>query len=158
MSQDVVPQRYMDDATFVKLAREVAMGMNDISSILEKTNIDQNTWETISKHPRFRAILEQEVLAWESATNTNERVRVKSAAIVEEWLPELFTRMHDPAENLNAKIEAGKLVARLAGMGVSNAQVTEGGERFSVTINLGADNQLKFEKELPPKVIDGEVL
>ena len=31
------------------------------------------------------------------------------------------------------------------------------GERFSVTINLGADASLKFEKQVTSKVIEGEL-
>jgi hypothetical protein len=44
-------------------------------------------------------------------------------------------------------------------MGLTNAAVDgAGGERFSVTINLGSDNKLTFEKTVAPKVIDGEVV
>lgn len=148
--------RKMSDVTFVKLAREIAMGINPMEVILEHNKISQDDWEVIQSHPRFLQLLETESSTWGSALNTQERVKVKSAALLEEWLPELYTRMHDPGENLNAKIEAGKLVSRLAGMGLSGTQVTDTTERFSVTINLGADSQLKFEKEIGPRVIDGE--
>jgi hypothetical protein len=33
-----------------------------------------------------------------------------------------------------------------------------GGERFSITINLGADSKLQFQKELPAKVIEGALV
>jgi len=156
MGQIITPDSRLDDATFVKLAREIAMGIHPMETILSNNQIDGNYWETIQKHPRFLQYLESETSAWGSALNTHERVKIKSAAIIEEWLPELFTRMHDANENLNAKIEAGKLVSKLAGMGLAGAQITDGSERFSVTINLGADSQIKFEKQLAPKVIDSE--
>lgn len=75
--------------------------------------------------------------------------------MVEAWLPELFARMHDRNENLNAKIEAGKLVSKLAGMGIEKANINGGdGERFSVTINLGEDRNIKIEKDITPRVIE----
>lgn len=158
MAELPVLTQHLNDVTFIKLAREVAMGIAPMETILEQNKIDQNTWETIQKHPRFQQLLETESSTWGSALNTQERVKVKSAALLEEWLPELYTRMNDPGENLNSKIEAGKLVSRLAGLGVSSAQIADVAERFSVTINLGADNQLKFEKHLEPRVIDGEAV
>jgi hypothetical protein len=39
-------------------------------------------------------------------------------------------------------------------LGLPGAQAGEGAERFSVTINLGADAKLTFQKEIPAKVID----
>jgi hypothetical protein len=39
---------------------------------------------------------------------------------------------------------------------MAGTQGVEGSEKFSVTINLGADNQIKIEKEVPYKVIDQE--
>lgn len=151
-----VPLKFTD-ATFLKLAREIAMGIHSIETILVSNKIDLDTWQTIRTNERFQTYLVSENANWQSALNTHERVKLKSAAMLEEWLPELYQRMEDPKESLNAKIEAGKLVARLAGMGLTNANVGEVGEKISVTINLGSDNQLTFEKTLPSKVIDGEV-
>ena len=77
--------------------------------------------------------------------------------MLEEWLPELYARMNDPRENLLAKIKGGELIARLAEMGQRNAGDNAGMvDRVSITINLGADKKLEFNKALPPKVIDNE--
>jgi len=158
MAQNLVPSKKFSDLTLVKLAREVAMNIQSIETILETNQIDIETWENIKVHPRFNQYLESETSSWNSAINTHERVKLKSAAVIEDWLPEAYARMHDASENLNAKTELGKLVARLAGMGLTNTHVTDGsGERFSVTINLGNDAQLKFEKEIPMKTIDGSL-
>lgn len=158
MGELVVGQKYRDDALLVALAREIAMDLNEIETILKTLNINQDAWETIQASPRFRALLEAEVIAWQAGGNTHERVKLKAASMVEEWLPELNARMHDNKETLTAKIEAGKLAARLADLGLAKANVEGVGERFSITINLGADSQLTFTKELPPQVIEGEVI
>ncbi|MGZ5095546.1 MAG: hypothetical protein ACXWCH_30895 [Burkholderiales bacterium] len=88
--------------------------------------------------------------------NTPERVKVKAAAMLEEWLPELNNRLHDGDESLTAKIEGGKMLTKLAGMD-GRADVAVGGERFTFTINLGAAAApITIEKDVTPKVIDHE--
>ena len=157
MTQITERTNKFNDLTLVQLAREIAMNIQSIETILETHQIDTDTWDKIKITPRFTTLLETETAAWNSAINTHERVKLKSAALVEDWLPEAYARMNDTTENLNAKTELAKLVARLAGMGLNNASIADGsGERFSVTINLGNDAKLKFEKELPMKVVEGE--
>ena len=60
--------------------------------------------------PRFQALLETETAQWNGALNTQERVKIKASAMIEEWLPEAHERMHDRGESLNAKTELGKLI------------------------------------------------
>jgi len=156
MAHYPVPEPALSEGIMIKLAREIAMDIQPLDAILKDNGLDQDTWENIQNNSRFRMLLETETSAWGSAINTQERLRLKSAAALEEWLPELFTRMNDRGESLNAKVEAGKLISRWAGVGISGSQGVEGSEKFSVTINLGADNQIKIEKEVPYKVIDHE--
>jgi hypothetical protein len=150
---------HKDELLLIKLAREIAIEHHDIETILKTYQIDLQTWEIIKEHPQFRRLLEAEILAWQSATNTQERTALKSAALIEEWLPEANAILHDRNQTLSGKVELGKLLARIAGMGLTGAGIEGGGaEKFSITINLGNDAKLKFDKTLPPKVIDGEVL
>jgi hypothetical protein len=158
MAQNTVLVKNVNEVTLVKLARELAMDVLPLETILEANQIDQDTWEIIQNHSRFKQLLETESAAWGSALNTQERVKLKAAAMLEEWLPEAFARMNDRQESLNAKTELGKLVRDLGGFSKNGVGIEGGGERFSVTINLGADNQIKFEKETAPKTIEGEVL
>jgi hypothetical protein len=147
------------DPLFVKLAREVAIDHHDIETILKHYQITTEHWERISANPHFQKLLEAEIAAWQGATNTHERTKLKAAALVEEWLPEANTRLHDAQENLPAKVELGKLLTRIAGMGLTGMGVDGApAERFSITINLGADAKLQFEKQVTSKVIDGEII
>ena len=145
----------LSDDLLLRLAREIAMDIHPLHTILETTKTTFEQWETIKENPRFQALLASETEAWNTALNTHERVKIKAAAMMEEWLPELFSRLHDNGEALPAKIEGGKLLAKIAEIGnTSVANPGAAGERFSVTIHLGADSQLKFEHELPSKVIE----
>lgn len=140
----------------LQIAREIAMDIRPIEEILKLHDINMDQWELLQESPRFRAYMESEAAAWHGSLNTHERVKLKAAAMLEEWLPELNMRMHDRAESLNAKIEAGKLARDLAGFAKNGVGVEGSGEKFSVTINLGQDSKLTFEKQLPPVIIDAE--
>lgn len=145
------------DLTFVKLAREIAMGIHSLDDILANNGVDTPGWDKIKVNARFIQLLESEVAAWNSAINANERVKIKTAVLIEEFLPKLNTRLHDPKESLDHVVKAATLAARLAGMGATGIGMQgDGGERFSVTINLGPD--AKFQKEVTSKVIDHEPL
>jgi hypothetical protein len=143
------------DIAMVKLAREIAMDIQPLELILKQYAISDETWTQLQRNTKFQMLLSSEVEAWQTALNTHERVKMKSAAMLEEWLPELNTRMHDHEEALPAVIEAGKMLARIAGLGVPG-DVTAGniGERFVINISMGDRVEpVTFAKDVTPQVI-----
>lgn len=156
MSELIEKRAGFDELVLLKLAREIAMDIRPVDEILGSHKIADENWQEIQKNPYFQGILSSEIEAWQSASNTAERVKLKSLAFVEEALPEFYARAHDPKEPLPAKTDILKTIAKFAGVGGSNFDAAVGGERLSVTINLGADHQLKIEKEVTSKVIDHE--
>lgn len=156
MTNEIEKRDPFHDIGLVKLAREIAMDIRPVDEILEIHEISPKNWEKLRENAHFQALLRSEIEAWQSAGNTTERVKLKSLAFVEEALPEFYARAHDPKEPLNAKVEVLKTISKFAGIGGNNFDASMGGEKFSVTINLGADQQLKIEKSLPAQVIDHE--
>lgn len=155
-AQAIAPIITDEDGLLVALAREIAADLRSLPDILVHFNVTDDQFDRIKLLPRFNAYLEQHRAEWDSVSNTHERTRLKAAMLVEDWLPEAHRRIHDNKENLNAKTELAKLLARLAGMGIEKVDATATGDKISVTINLGSDHKLKFEHQLPPKVIDAE--
>lgn len=152
-----VPSAVYDDLKLIRLAREVAMGIKPLEDVLTNHDISIVEFEKLKGNPRFLHLFSSEVQAWESAINTQERVKLKSASLLEEWLPELYARMNDRTESLSAKIEGGKLVRDLGGLGGKfNVDGAAPGDRVSITINLGADVKLQYSREAPV-IIDGVV-
>lgn len=148
---DLTPQTSsMDDRMLLRIAREVSMDIRPIEDILESHKISQDQWSEISNTPQFQHYLRSMTEEWHSAINTPERVRLKSLAFVEEALPEFYARAHDIKETLAAKVEVLKTVAKFAGVG-GNVEGAVSGERMVVTINLGADHQLRVEKDITPR-------
>lgn len=129
----------------VRLAREIAMDIHPIEVILKNHEVDDKKWQQIQESQRFKGLLGAAVEEWNSSLNTAERVKLKALSCIEEALPEFFGKMHDANENLPAKVKALEVFGNFAGLNAKLAQMSGvGGEKFSVTINLGADNQLKI--------------
>jgi hypothetical protein len=149
MAASLIVSPSQSDLALVKLAREIAMDIQPIETILKQYSIDPQAWEQLQRSGKFVRLLESQVEEWNSALNTHERVRAKSAAMLEEWLPELNNRLHDRDIGLPAKVEAGKMLTKMAGIGEREMGAGGGGERFTITINLGEDHKLKFEKQAP---------
>lgn len=142
------------DIMLVRLAREIAMDIVDLPIILKQYAISAETWSELQRNTKFRMLLESETEAWQTSLNTHERVKLKSASMLEEWLPELYGRMHDAAEALPAKIEAGKMLAKIAGLGERSDVVGTTGERFVINISMGPQAPaLEFSKDVTPQVI-----
>lgn len=148
-----------DDTVVLSLAREIAMGLHELDAILEKHSVSQELWAKIQKNAYFQRILASELEVWNGTLNTAQRAQIKAASAIEEWLPEAFRLAHDNSQTLPARVELMKLVRMIAGVGTGTGTGSESvGERFSVTINLGADKEIRIDKVVTSQVIDGDVL
>jgi hypothetical protein len=158
MAKEIVLPQLQGDLLMVRLARAIAQDIHELSKILADNQVDEDVWKVIEKHPRFQKYLQEAILEWNSAENTPERVKIKAAAAVEEWLPEAYAQMHNQDAPLLHRNDLAKLMTKLGGMDRSGVGVdgSSGGERFHVTINLGADAKLTYDKTLPSKVIEHE--
>ncbi len=143
------------DLLMRRLAREIAIDQQELDVIIDRAGIDPRKFQQISKLPTFQKYLQEELTNWHAATNTTERVKLKASAMIEEWLPEAFAQMHNDQAPLLHKTEVAKLISRLGGMDKGPVGMDSVGERFQVTINLGSDSKLNFDKQVTSKVIEG---
>lgn len=153
--KEITLPQLQGDLLMLRIARSVAQDQLELPDILKFNNVTPDQWAVIERHPQFQKYLQQEIVSWNDAMNTPERVKIKSAAMVEEWLPEAFTQMHNQEVPLLHRNDLAKLVARLGGMDKGTVGVDgSAGERFHVTINLGADTKITYDKEVPVKTIN----
>lgn len=153
----MVPAAMWDEREVVRLAREIAMNIEDLDTILEAHRMSRAEFESLQKDPKFVKMLASELSDWTSATNVTERVKVKSAAIIEDFLPELYARLNDRNEPLMGKAKLLEFIAKIANIGQpADGKTLQPGDRVVVQINLGSADTLKYEKKLPSKVIDHE--
>jgi len=128
------------DTTMRLVARNVAMDVYPLPKILEFCGVkvaDFHQWKT---HPRFLAYLKAETEAWNAAQNVNERTKLKAGIIMEEWMVEAYAELKNGKQPLHHRVELGKLITKLAGMGETNNGFSGGGGGggggFSLQINI----------------------
>lgn len=140
-----------DADKLLELARELAMNINDASTIIANHGLDQPTYNAaVAENPFFKRAFEAFRLEWESATNTNKRLGIKAATALELALPVLTARISSKEESLDAAIKGAQLLAKMSGFD-DKAKTDGGADKFTITINLGADEKLQFEKDITPK-------
>lgn len=146
------------DSTIVKLAREIAVDHYTLSDILKRYSITTQTWGILTQNPRFAELLQAETVAWNAALNTPARIRLKSAAVVEDWLETASTLLHSNSETLNSKIELAKMLGKFAALDTpEKAETLAGGDHVNITINIG-DTSLYLEGGTDePAIIDAAV-
>lgn len=142
------------DSSLAALAREIAMDIQDVSTILASHGMDAMDLERLKQDPVFGRLLQAAVSEWNSAFSTAERIRLKAQAMVEESLPSLHEASIDTKIPLAQRVEALKFSAKLGALlDERNAVVGSkgGGGGFAVTINIGSDS-VKITQA--PEVID----
>lgn len=145
----------------VKMVREIVMDIRPIEDILQEYNVSPNNFTRLKENPEFIQLFESVSTEWNSALNTPERIRIKSAAMIEEWMPEAFGQLHNGKETLTSRVKLAELFTNIAGIKPTNEGNENGSNNgISININLGDDKKLSFNaeqpKELPPQVIDNE--
>jgi hypothetical protein len=125
------------DVDLVRLAREIAIDHYDIEDLLDRYKLSYDAWRELWDYPRFTDLLANEEESWASAKNTRERVKLKSASVIEMYLEDAAKSLLDAKETLVAKTGLAKLIAGFAGIGTEGDKAHGGGSGFSITINLG---------------------
>lgn len=140
------------DTLMLKLARNIAMDMHPLEDILTYLGISVRQFDQWREHPRFLMYLRTEREAWESATNTHERTKLKAATIMEQFMLQAHTELADRKTPLNQRVELGKLISKIAGMG--EPKVVNGGEGgFRLQINIG-NHSVAIAPQAVQKVIN----
>lgn len=142
----------VDMSTFdlARLAREIAMNIRERPAILATFKITEEQYAQIEQNPFYRRALDSSIIEWEGAVNTPTRIKIEAAAILEVGMPVLGARMADKQESLAAAVETGKLFKTLAGIGEADRTQGVPGEKFTININLGADEKIHIEKDITP--------
>lgn len=133
-----------------RLAREIATDLRELPDILRIFSLTPEQYARIKTMPFFINALETSTLEWNSALNTHERIKLEAACALEDALPSLSARMKKSDEALPGVVEAGKLFAKIAGLGEREQNQGAPGERFTITINLGDGHDIAFDKAATP--------
>ncbi|SRR5260221_7027818 len=148
---------HVTPALIARLAREVAMEIRDLPTIIMLYELTPEQYARISELPFYKRVYEDFVMEWSKVSSTRERINLISAILLEEGLPKLGSHMLSKDVTPSVAVETGKFFAKMAGVeGLPKAESGSSGDKFVITINLGEDSKLQFTKDVTPKVISEE--
>ena len=112
------------------------MDIFDVEQILQLHRLSDDEWQKISRHPKFLEMVKELTAEWNAATNTRERVKIKSATGLESQLEVYIRAIGDEQIPLSQRVEAGKFLARLGEL--EGKEILGGpGGGFQITLNIG---------------------
>jgi len=133
------------DTDVIRLAKEIAIDHYPVADILARYNIDAETWDALNEWPRFKELVEHERQQWNSALNTNTRIKLKSGTVIEMWMEEGNKLLHSASESFNSKIELIKLLGKFSGLEAQERIIGEtAAGRVTINIKIGND-QIGYE-------------
>lgn len=145
----VIPRPNLTDQALAALAFEIARDLREPADIYKTFGITEEQYKSyIETNDWFKRVLESAMIEWASTSSTKTRIKHQAALALEEGIIPLTKRMLDGDSDLGKATEVAKLLTKLAGLDNANAEGGSPGEKFTITINLGADNQVKIEKTL----------
>lgn len=162
MSTPTNPPLLADPPEFLRpdtasLARELAQDIRPVDDVVKDygyTGAHDPLFQAVLTTNDFRRFLEEAMREWNNADSTKKRIRLKAQAAMEEGLPRLFETFNNAIDPKD-RIDAGKLLAKLAGFEDQQNPNAMGGESggVKIVINIGTR---RVETNLPaqPKVID----
>jgi hypothetical protein len=136
-----------------QVAREVAMDIFPKEDIQKLHNLSDDQWADILASPIFVKHLETMQREWNSAGNTEERIKVKAQTGVESLLEVYVRDIANERLPLRDRVEAGKFLAKLGDLGEPNVLGVGGSGGFQITLNIGNH---KVSADASPKVIEHE--
>lgn len=136
------------------IAAELASGLTDAASVRERYGITDAQWATLAKSQVFRQMLREAIEQWGGQLNAGARIQKKADIVLEDAIPAYDGMIHNKDVPAQARIDAGKLLAQLAGR---NSKESAGGATpgggFTLNINLGGREKLVIDgKNLPVEV------
>ena len=144
---------HVDAVLVARLAREVVMAIRPIQRILEDLRLTPAHFIAIQNLGYYCRVVEEFSMEWNKITNTQERLKLISAVMLEEGMPRLGSHMIDKNVSPAVAVDTGKFFAKMAGVGegVRQDQLGPTAEKFTITINLGEDTKLQFTKDVSPQ-------
>ncbi|NJN00166.1 MAG: hypothetical protein HC793_00310 [Aquincola sp.] len=98
-----------------QIVAELAAGLSTAADVRQRYGISPTQWKQLAKNQLFRSMLAEALTRWRGDTNTSQRITLKAEMILEDAIPAYDKMIHDPLLSSQARIDAGKLLAALAG-------------------------------------------
>lgn len=143
-------------STLAQIARDIAMDIKERHVVLASHELTQAQYDYLETHNDFYiSALKAACIEWHAPLSTQERIKLEAAAILEDSLPGLGSRLQNTREQLPGVVEAAKLFAKIAGVGERDTGAAPPGERFVINIDLGGGKKTVVSSGPAPEKIAG---
>lgn len=124
------------------IAAELASRLSDGASVRERYGISDAQWKTLVNSPVFRSMLREAIEQWDGQLNAGARIQKKADIVLEDAIPAYDGMIHNKDIPAQARIDAGKLLAQLAGRTAKAEGTGAGvGGGFTLNINVGGGKE-----------------
>lgn len=139
---------------YAALVRDLAVALQGEEDVLAAHGVSQADFEALKANDFFARLLDSSRKEWQSVANTVERTTIEAAFTFEQLLPTLHQRAIDPETPFSQVLEYAKLLAKAGGIGEGRGSGSAG-EKFNITINMGADAKLEVSPPRRPSNVFG---
>lgn len=144
------------DGQYAKLAADIAAKLLPLKEILKNHGITGAELKILLGSQQFRHQITDFRREWNSPLSAKDRVRLKTSLMVEDALPELYTMFYDTDLAPAARLDAFKKMVDLADMAPKATDNAHQGPKFSLTLNLGNDNQKSVTIDATAEEVDDD--
>lgn len=124
-----------------RLIADLVANIRFQKDVLAQYNLTEKDLAAKMLNPGFAAHYRATSASWNSDLNAQERIRLKAAFILEDSLPDLGRIVKNPQTPVNAKLAAIESLTKISTVANVPKQAEGGGEKHSITINIGGDKQ-----------------
>lgn len=129
--------KYTDfDQKLRELAREIVTNIRDTSDIFADRGMSEAEYVRLAATNHFQVMLRQAAAEWEAVGNTQQRVRLKSATLVEQALPDMFSELSNKNETLSSRVALLQTLSKIGDLTNQTAAPQGKGNTFKLSINL----------------------
>ena len=125
------------------VAMELAAGLSDPATVRERYGISEPQWDVLKRTPVFRDMLREAVQKLRGDLNSGKRITLKSEVALEDSISVLYTLAHDHELRPEARIEAIKTMAQLAGRNAKDGAAASAGSGFNIAIQINTGDEQK---------------
>jgi hypothetical protein len=124
-----------------RLISDLVANIRDPKAICAQYGITPEDVAKKMRHPLFAAHYRETARFWNSDMNAQQRIRAKAAFLLEDTLPSLHKIATGAQVPVNAKLAAIEQLTKISTVAVVPKEQQGGGEKHSITINIGAGKQ-----------------
>lgn len=139
------------------LVRDLARDIDPTEKILERYKLTRKEYDEIANTRAFKTEMQLASIEWGSIGNTQERVKLKAAIVIEDVLPDMAGMLRDKKESLHARARLFAELAKVGALGQAPMPTEASKQVFRLEIDLSdgtaKPQSIVIEHEvLPPTV------